>query len=544
MMGYRNQPKGDSKVLKNPERQGSFYDVEYICEQLIPPESFYRKFKEIVDPLIHDRDFETMYCLNNGRPPISPGLLAKAMILQFYKNYSDRDMERACMYDIEVKYALGLRLDERAFDHSSLGDFRKRLLKNEKEKSIFDKVLNQLIEQKLIQKDEVQRIDATHVIADVAIPTMVTLVKKGTREVLKSLKGQQKKVFKVLESEIDINEYTRETVNDDAPGRLDIENRKKKLVQVVTDARRVLKQTKGIKSSRGLRKRIELLERILQENITEDDQGEPVEQEYKKKPSDLLVSPIDEDARYGAKSKTKRFMGYKANIAESIENRMITNIMAMKGNRRDGDDMVALMRGQRTNGLKPSKIIGDSAYSDGKYRQELKEDNIQVVAPLRATNTRSKDVFPKKMFKYNDEKQTLRCPQGVETKASWIDYQKQIKVFHFPMPVCQKCKVFRQCTKSKDNRRTVGISMVNTELREAEAYNMTEEFKEDMKLRPMVEGKLSELVRYHGLRRARYRGLKKLNLQCYFTATAVNIKRWIKLLGDKIRPDKEIQFAF
>jgi hypothetical protein len=43
-------------------------------------------------------------------------------------------MERACMYDIEVKYALGLKLNERPFDHSSLGDFRKRLLENGKKK--------------------------------------------------------------------------------------------------------------------------------------------------------------------------------------------------------------------------------------------------------------------------------------------------------------------------------------------------------------------------------------------------------------------------
>jgi len=51
-MEYENQPEGDSKMLKTPERQGSFYDVEYICESLIPPESFYRKFKEVVWPLM------------------------------------------------------------------------------------------------------------------------------------------------------------------------------------------------------------------------------------------------------------------------------------------------------------------------------------------------------------------------------------------------------------------------------------------------------------------------------------------------------------
>jgi transposase len=53
---------------------------------------------------------------------------------------------------------------------------------------------------------------------------------------------------------------------------------------------------------------------------------------------------------------------------------------------------------------------------------------------------------------------------------------------------------------------------------------------------PDIEGKLSELVRYHGLRRARYRGLKKVGLQFYFTAAAVNLKRWFKILLEKMKP--------
>ena len=41
-------------MLKNPERQASFYDAEYICEELIPPDSYYRKFKKIVSPLMDE----------------------------------------------------------------------------------------------------------------------------------------------------------------------------------------------------------------------------------------------------------------------------------------------------------------------------------------------------------------------------------------------------------------------------------------------------------------------------------------------------------
>ena len=212
------------------EKQMSFTDAGFICEDLIPRDSFYRKFRNIVWTLIDDEMFSSMYCLDNGRPAISPALLAMATILQFHKNLSDREMERTCMFDIEVKYALGLKLDERPFDHSSLGDFRKRLLDNNKQKEVFDRILQELVDQELIGKTEIQRIDATHVIADVAIPTMVTMVKKGVREIIKPLRKRHKKAHKAISELIDLSQYDRKSVNHDADGRLDIEKRQRLLV--------------------------------------------------------------------------------------------------------------------------------------------------------------------------------------------------------------------------------------------------------------------------------------------------------------------------
>jgi len=54
--------------------QGSFYDPEYVCDHLIPSDSFYRRFGDIVSPLITDDLFTDMYCPDNGRPPIAPSL--------------------------------------------------------------------------------------------------------------------------------------------------------------------------------------------------------------------------------------------------------------------------------------------------------------------------------------------------------------------------------------------------------------------------------------------------------------------------------------
>jgi len=517
-------------------QQGSFFDPEYVCEQLIPSDSFYRRFREKVRPLIRDDMFQSMYCLGNGRPPISPALLAMATILQFHRNLSDREMERACMFDIEVKYALSLRLDERPFDHSSLGDFRRRLLKNDKEKAVFDRLIETLVEQKLIGKNEMQRIDATHVLADIALPTMTVMVKKGVRGVLIPLQKRHPKAYKSLGKKISLLEYDHRRVDHEVDGRLDMEVKQKKLVEVVQDARIVLRKTETIKNDEELSEQVELLKRILREHMTEDDDGNPKEKIRKEKPPDLLVSPVDPDARFGAKSKTKKFHGYKANITETVASRFITSIQAIPGNRRDGAVTVESVLEQRKYAIVPSKLIGDTAYSDGAYRKELKEHGTELVAPLRTRNNITRAVFPKRMFDYNATKNTLTCPAGVTIPQSFYDRGNQTRMCHFPLTSCGPCEHLNQCTNAKEKRRVVGIGSAHAELMEAERYNRTDAFKEDMKLRPAIEGKLSEMKRYHGLRRARFRGLKKFSLQCYFTAVAVNIKRWIKLESMKWKP--------
>ncbi len=444
--------------------QLSFFDAVFICEILITKDSFYRKFREIVWPLIEDEQFENMYCKDNGRPPISPALLAMATILQHYRDLSDREMERACMFDIEIKYALGLQLDDRPFDHSSLGDFRKRLLENGKEKETFDRILAHLVSSGLIRKDEIQRIDATHVLADVAIPTMVTLVKKGIYEILKPIAKRHKTVHTKLATAINLDEYSKKNVNHDAPGRLDIDNRKQKLVTVVTDARTVLGEARKIKGDEILSRRVDMLKRILQENITEDETGAPKERDYKDKPQDIMVSPVDPDARYGAKSNTKRFTGYKANITETVESRFITNIKPMRGNRHDGSNMVEAVVEQKQHGLQPAKLIGDTAYGDGIARKDLQKEGVIVVAPMKEKNGRSKAVYPKSMFHYDEANNLLTCPAGVTTKQSYWDRQKEIRMFHFPMTECGKCPRKPECTNSRDGRRTVGISKVNKDI--------------------------------------------------------------------------------
>jgi Transposase DDE domain len=59
-----------------------------------------------------------------------------------------------------------------------------------------------------------------------------------------------------------------------------------------------------------------------------------------------------------------------------------------------------------------------------------------------------------------------------------------------------------------------------------------------MHQRNAIEGTLSELTRGHGMRRSRYRGFGKVELQNLLIGTACNVKRWLRLL---IREGKRTQ---
>jgi hypothetical protein len=100
--------------------------------------------------------------------------------------------------------------------------------------------------------------------------------------------------------------------------------------------------------------------------------------------------------------------------------------------------------------------------------------------------------------------------------------------FEWSTEACAKCPLRQQCLKADQKHRTLAVGEHHTILQGRRREQKTEPFKRRMKHRKAIEGTQSELVRAHGLRRARYRGLPKAKLQNYFVGAACNIKRWLR----------------
>lgn len=106
---------------------------------------------------------------HGGRPRHAGMLMLKMLFVSFLFNLSDRDTEFASTNNLLVKYFLGLPIDEKAPDHTSLCRFRETVLMK-KGVSFFDTLFRSLTEQardRGIVFSTVAALDATHTLANV-----------------------------------------------------------------------------------------------------------------------------------------------------------------------------------------------------------------------------------------------------------------------------------------------------------------------------------------------------------------------------------------
>ncbi len=78
--------------------------------------------------------------------------------------------------------------------------------------------------------------------------------------------------------------------------------------------------------------------------------------------------------------------------------------------------------------------------------------------------------------------------------------------------------------------RSVVKNDYEAEYRAAQAKAQTPAYAQTRKEHPAIERKLSEFVRRHDARHARYRGRWKVLLQVLLTGMVVNLKRMVRLV--------------
>ena len=147
---------------------------ERIFAATVPPDHYLRRVKQAVDFDRCRRLLADAYCADQGRPAIEPLLLLKLEFLQYHYNLSDRQVVEQAQYNMAFRWFLQLSLDSPLPHHTVLTYFRERL-GWQRHQAIFDALVGQARERGLV-KDRLRLKDATHLIANIAIPSTIGLV--------------------------------------------------------------------------------------------------------------------------------------------------------------------------------------------------------------------------------------------------------------------------------------------------------------------------------------------------------------------------------
>jgi transposase len=525
--------------VRHIEGQRSFYHASYLCGELFGAANRYRLFREKILPKLTTlrSQLESLYCESNGRPAIDPVLLCGVTLLQFMEKVTDRRAAEQVVYHLGWKYALDLELPYEGFHPTVLVYFRDRLEEQKAERVIFDGVVELLIELGLVKRAGKQRIDSTHILGYVKEMSRLECAVETVRLTLEELTG----VVVIGKRPEFWERLWALYVQSEVGWGLSKAERDSRYRQCGRDIKELLEWIDKGDSKLGEIESVKLLRRVFEE------QFEIVEgtlQSRRSRPSRAVQNPHDPDAHYADKG-TKQWIGYKVHVLESVDPKEPAKMKAEPGEHfitevvtteAAQDEMAGLAEGlkrqQEHHGIRPEAIYADGGYVTESTLSQAESNAMELLGPTRPDP--HKGPYNADGFIVEVENRRAVCPQGkTSTQCSRIkDSYMGTEYYRLEWTSqCDSCPVQRQCTRSKNGRRMLVVGLRHDLVQKRREQMRAKNFSQSMHPRNGIEGTHSELVRGHGLRRTKYRGLSRVALSNYFITAACNVKRYLNRLA-------------
>jgi len=508
-------------MLGTADPQGSLLGVDSLLARLFEGDesSFYARLAARGDEVICDEDFAECYVSGKGRPSIPPSLLMRAVLCQIRDDVSDREAARRSAKDLDWKRALGIEADEIPFHHTTLSVFRSRLLVNDADGVVLDRTIERAVDAGLFPKKVLAIADSTGVMGAAAVADTYELIRAAIAKLVAAGGGAKKLPSRLRKR---ARAYVRGKADIDWADR---DARRRELGELVAMAKELLEVTA---TSDECAEAAELLERIIDQDV-DDEPGDGVGPGIRHGVApDRVVSVVDPEMRHGRKSPSARVDGYKAHVLSDHDTELVLGVAATPANAPDGPEAAPLVESAREVGVPVTEMLGDTAYGDGDTRVAVEAAGAKVTAKTQPPASTGK--FPKTDFAIDPAVPSATCPAGhTTTTTGWSTDTKgrRVQVLKFGAQRCDPCPLRERCTTNPDGR-SVTLNFHEARLQAARVAQARPSTRRKLRRRSLVERKLAEL-KNHGMRKARYRGQRKVLLQIRLTAALVNTKKLFSL---------------
>jgi hypothetical protein len=386
--------------------------------------------------------------------------------------------------------------------------------------TIFDGVVAQARAAGLV-KDRVRIKDATHVVANIAVPSTIRLVAQMRQRLLTT--GAPFAADQVATERVRALHIRAATADLPDPERL--LQRIEHLQHIVAWADALVAgwdaaTTSATPAHHALRTTLDLAHKILHDRADPDG-------------GDQLVSLEDPDARRGKHGAF--FTGYLLDIAMDADSGLVTALAVLPANGDEAANAEALIQQEEAahgNDVQILSIDGVGFRGDLLRRwHDPAGLALEVIVPP-SPEPAATGLFGPVDFVLEADGITVRCPRGITTQRRSRNAVQTAWKYVFPRESCRACPLQSHGMQHPPNTvgRTVTKNDYAEEYRLAREMATTEAYAVIRRNHPHVERKLADMVRWHGGRRARYWGRAKQRIQYLLTGIVVNIKRMVRLM--------------
>ena len=443
-------------------------------EELVPQDHFLRDLDAAVDfSFIYD-EVREYYCANNGRPGIDPVILVKFLLIGFlFGIESERRIEREIQVNMAYRWFLGLDLDERVPDHSTISQLRRRKFNGtDLFRRLFEWVLALCIEKELVDGKLIMT-DSTHVKANASRKSEYTvLVEKETAWYMERLDR-----YEAMERE-------------------------------------KLEQAGKIKPKRN--------------------------RTHKSKPTKVekTISATDPESGFLQRPGKPNGMHFLDHQSVDAKNGIIVDVAVTPGNVTDAAPYLDRIEYIEEHiGLEIETVGVDSAYDVSLVHQELSEKGIQLIAPANDETPNYKVELERDDFVYSEEHDAFICPQGKLLPLRRLQRSENniSREYRADRKDCQGCPIREKCLSASQPCRRIQVNIFEEAVKRNHAGDGTPEHQRVLDLRQIwCEGRFAAQKARHNLRQTFRRGLEAAETHCLLSATALNLKRMVKCLGQRL----------
>jgi transposase len=457
-------------MKQQPRFEAKFY-YNLSLDRLMPDDHLLRQIDRAVD-FAFIRPLCRPFYSHTGRPSVDPIVLFKMLLVGYlYGITSERRLARELSLNLAYRWFLGYDFDQPTPDHSVLSKARARF-GPEVFESFFRHSIDLCREVGLLEEGPVY-VDSTLIQAAAAVDLMVTRDER-------------------LQPPLSIEEYVHRLYAENDPPPEDEES--------PPTPGPTLRRRRGHK---------------------------PLP-----RPNQTLQSKTDPEATLVNRPDFGRHLAYKAHVAVAgRRGQVITAAVATTGIEAD-EHLLAevLWQHHRLSGLKLREVVADAKYGTSFNLLYLGRLGIQAFLPLTRFGVMRKDIWGREHFQWLPEEDAYLCPAGRKLRRYAQIRGTQRVQYRAPKGSCAACPFQAECTPS-GRERTIHRSWGQSSVERTEELLASPLGKQRLIERKIyIEGAFGLAKELHGLRRTRFRGRRRVQIQLWFTAAAMNIKRAVRKL--------------